>query len=346
MQNQSNKSKIIFQVLLASFIAAFIAAGIVGATTTIGSNITTGGTLTATGLTTLGNASTTQISVSSNIYTALTANSIPYIAASGLLTEDTANFIWDSTNNRLGIGTSSPYARLSVVGQTVAEYFTATSTTATSTILGGFNIDLGGFVYDFSSDNIWMNNGNVGIGTTSPTLPLSVSDDGTNSAYFSGRVGIGTNGPGYNLDVSGTGNFSGNLSVGSLSTPYSNTVTVAKSGGDYTTITAALNAITDASATNRYAVYIYPGEYDEEVTMKEYVDFIGIDRESVIIHPTTGEKDAITTANNTILKNLTASGSMAILVTVATTDLLIDNVHTISTTDGIWFGDSSNNQDI
>jgi len=37
-----------------------------------------------------------------------------------------------STGN-VGIGTTSPYAKLSVVGQTVAEYFTATSTTATST---------------------------------------------------------------------------------------------------------------------------------------------------------------------------------------------------------------------
>jgi hypothetical protein len=34
----------------------------------------------------------------------------------------------------LGIGTTSPYAKLSVVGQAVAEYFTATSTTAINTL--------------------------------------------------------------------------------------------------------------------------------------------------------------------------------------------------------------------
>ena len=33
----------------------------------------------------------------------------------------------------LGLGTTSPYAKLSVVGETVSTYFTATSTTATST---------------------------------------------------------------------------------------------------------------------------------------------------------------------------------------------------------------------
>ncbi|KKT75025.1 MAG: hypothetical protein UW71_C0009G0015, partial [Parcubacteria group bacterium GW2011_GWB1_44_7] len=36
-------------------------------------------------------------------------------------------------SGNVGIGTSSPYAKLSVVGETVAQYFTATSTTATST---------------------------------------------------------------------------------------------------------------------------------------------------------------------------------------------------------------------
>jgi hypothetical protein len=38
-----------------------------------------------------------------------------------------------SNAGNLGLGTTSPYAKLSVVGQTVAEYFTATSTTLTST---------------------------------------------------------------------------------------------------------------------------------------------------------------------------------------------------------------------
>jgi len=45
-------------------------------------------------------------------------------------------FVEGSTNN-VGIATSSPYARLSVVGQVVGEYFTATSTTATSTFAFG-----------------------------------------------------------------------------------------------------------------------------------------------------------------------------------------------------------------
>jgi hypothetical protein len=51
----------------------------------------------------------------------------------------------------IGIGTTSPYAKLSVVGQVVGEYFTATSTTATSSIAGGLNVGNGGLVYDFTT---------------------------------------------------------------------------------------------------------------------------------------------------------------------------------------------------
>ncbi len=55
------------------------------------------------------------------------------------------------TSGNIGIGTSSPYAKLSVVGPVVAEYFHATSTTATSTIAGGLDVNSGGLLYDFNT---------------------------------------------------------------------------------------------------------------------------------------------------------------------------------------------------
>ena len=58
-------------------------------------------------------------------------------------------------------------------------------------------------------------------------------------------------------------------------TSYQNVVIVAKSGGDFTTITAALASITDASASNPYLIYVAPGTYTEQVTMKQYVDIEG-----------------------------------------------------------------------
>ncbi|MBU0492845.1 MAG: hypothetical protein KKB13_13435 [Chloroflexi bacterium] len=56
---------------------------------------------------------------------------------------------------------------------------------------------------------------------------------------------------------------------------YANVVVVAKSGGDYDTVTAALDSISDASDANRYLVRVMPGVYTERVTMKPYVDIEG-----------------------------------------------------------------------
>ena len=54
-----------------------------------------------------------------------------------------------------------------------------------------------------------------------------------------------------------------------------NLVIVAKSGGDFDTITAALDSIADAGEANRYLVKVMPGVYTERVTMKPYVDIEG-----------------------------------------------------------------------
>ena len=56
--------------------------------------------------------------------------------------------------NRLGIGTSSPYATLSVVGETVSTYFTATSATATSTFAGGLKLNKAGTGIEFQDGTI------------------------------------------------------------------------------------------------------------------------------------------------------------------------------------------------
>jgi len=72
----------------------------------------------------------------------------------------------DHTGN-VGIGTTSPYAKLSVVGEVVGSYFTATSTTATTTLAGGLNVGSGGLVYDRST-------GNVGVGTAAPGAKIDI----------------------------------------------------------------------------------------------------------------------------------------------------------------------------
>lgn len=70
-----------------------------------------------------------------------------------------------NSSGSVGIGTTSPYAKLSVVGETVAQMFTATSTTATSTFAGGVTLATGG--------------GSVGLGCSNPDHIFEIGGTGT-----------------------------------------------------------------------------------------------------------------------------------------------------------------------
>jgi len=90
-----------------------------------------------------------------------------------------------STGN-FGIGTTSPYSKLSVAGQVVAQNYEATSTTATSTFAGGF-------IAGGSEGLIVLQNGRVSIATTSSTYQLNVGDSiniDTFGAYRQGNTPI------------------------------------------------------------------------------------------------------------------------------------------------------------
>ncbi|MES3031034.1 MAG: hypothetical protein V4697_01320, partial [Patescibacteria group bacterium] len=123
------------------------------------------------------------------------------------------------SNGNVGIGTTSPYAKLSVTGQIVGEYFTATSTTATSTFSGG--LLAGG-----STGLNVLQNGNVGIGTTSPRAKLSIngninlSQSGVTSMLSLSTGHTGASQGGYIIGVCGTctdgGDFIEGAGAGSL----------------------------------------------------------------------------------------------------------------------------------
>lgn len=93
-----------------------------------------------------------------------------------------------------------------------------------------------------------------------------------------GKLPVGT--------VAGTVAAGNHTHTSSAPPAYANVVVVAKSGGDFTDPVAALNSITNASATNPYLVRIMPGVYEIPVTsfnMKDYVDVEGSGPEVTVL---------------------------------------------------------------
>jgi len=100
----------------------------------------------------------------------ITAGSVLFATTSGLISQDNATFFWDTTNKRLGIGTSSPANTLDVqtssgVGSStasgLARFITASTTTAIS--VGQANsarrIDIGSQSIKCTGDDFYLNNG-------------------------------------------------------------------------------------------------------------------------------------------------------------------------------------------
>jgi hypothetical protein len=141
-----------------------------------------------------------------------TAGSVIFAGAGGTaLAQDNANFFWDDTNNRLGLGDAAPDARLE--------------------ILQASDVETEGLQITRSNDsNFTRLFKSAGIGTLADALIFSsdfvanhaaIGRDG--SAYFAGSVGIATSSPGVLLDLglAGTtrgvmrmaGNTSGNVTI-------------------------------------------------------------------------------------------------------------------------------------
>jgi len=85
---------------------------------------------------------------------------------------------------------------------------------------------------------------------------------------------------------------------------HSQSLTVAKTGGDYNTIQGAIDAITDNSITKPYAIFIYPGTYTEDIVMEDFVTLDGIGKRSTIVIAGSVTFPAVS-ADKSSLKDLT-----------------------------------------
>jgi hypothetical protein len=128
------------------------------------------------------------------------------------------------------------------------------------------------------------------------------------------------------------------LHASELGTHYQNVVVVAKSGGDYASVQAAIDSVTDAAAGNPYLVWVAPGVYSETVTMKPYVHLQGAGQEATIITSTCGSttwplaEGTVRLASDVSLRDLTvgnggsSSSHVALVATAGTTRTLVAKV--------------------
>lgn len=82
---------------------------------------------------------------------------------------------------------------------------------------------------------------------------------------------------------------------------YEHVVVVAKSGGDFTSVQAAIDSISNASAGSPYLVWVAPGTYSETVKMIPHVHLQGAGQEATIISSSIGGGDDYTPISGTLM---------------------------------------------
>lgn len=126
--------------------------------------------------------------------------------------------------------------------------------------------------------------------------------------------------------------------------PYAGVIVVAKSGGDYTSIQAAIDSISGAAEDDPYLVWIGPGVYSEQVTMVPYVHLQGAGQGATVITSTAGDPSGtdgpqnatLLLASNTSLRDLTVVNtgseyhSQALAAREGTSPALVADVTTLA----------------
>lgn len=110
--------------------------------------------------------------------TSLTTGSVPFIGASGALSQDNTNFFWDDTNNRLGIGTATPTVPLEITRSAVD-----TGLIATGNINSFFQANIQNTNSGASASTDWVATADNGSSTTH-YIDMGINSSGGGGAPF------------------------------------------------------------------------------------------------------------------------------------------------------------------
>jgi len=203
------------------------------ATTTSAGDISTQGNLTVSGTATIGTLSLGgNQSISGTLAVAdLTSGSILFAGTAGLLSQSNSELFWDNSNDRLGIGTTTPLSVLDIyrsnADATISLTASSTAGVHNAWTLGADLSDGGKFKISSSTalgtnDRFVIDgNGNIGIGESVPGSKLSVSGNMTvgasydttaaaaNSLLVQGILGLGTTTPSAKLTIKQPGDAYG-----------------------------------------------------------------------------------------------------------------------------------------
>jgi hypothetical protein len=152
-----------------------------GGTTGLTPNTATTGVVTLAGTLGVANGGT-------GTATAFTAGSVVFAGASGVYSQNNANFFWDNTNSRLGIGTATPSARLNVSGTAAMSRF-QTGSAADGRVEFAYNTTDIGYLNMASATQFEL------YGRSGVTLAFGAGGSERMRIDSSGNVGIGITNP-------------------------------------------------------------------------------------------------------------------------------------------------------
>ena len=160
-----------------------------------------------------------------------------------------------------------------------------------------------------------------GAGSTSATVTFLTKNSNSDTSLLvrdDGRIGIGTSSPTTKLDVNGLVYArngiqfpDGTIQLSGFpgSTMIPRVFTVAASGANFTTITAAINACSAPTPTNQFQVWVLPGVYVETVNCKKYVHLKGCGKYSTTINGTLNGADSCVIEDFYITKGVVCNGT-------------------------------------